>query len=386
MNPNVLYERMSKICKIVRKKGRDDLDGNVVLVMEGDNLLILGHDKFSHIKSSTPIVEGLEDGRAMANAALLRDVSKSFKHDESIEIESRDSGIMINASASVYVESAGDIKDFPILEPLRDKPNIEMTSDMFRFAIKSTSYAAKKTEHPKFAFHAAELSIDNGLVMTCTDSNRLSQVKFGDLVIHAKDQFPILIPVSLLLSALNFTNPRANKSKKAKTSPGGATSENLQDEEVIEVCFNREKVTLRAPLGLLTCAIPKSLFPDWKKALPKEDESTKFIVNKDELLIALKQATATQDKHDGAVLFEVSSNGIKLHRQVGQDYATASIMDLKGPQIKQIFNRFYLEALLKVISSKSVSASISPDGPSIFRGSQDDYHLLVPMTVGGAQE
>jgi len=397
-----LAEAMNRVCKVVKAKARDDILSGILLRLKDGKLKFVASDDVNTIEVVVPTLDydGAKDGDTLANAAILRDVSRSFKAAGEIYISGESAGAVVEASASVYVEAAGRSSEFPALAAVEGPKSFAMEWDEFVRVVATIGYSAKKDRHPKYAFNSAEVSINDGAIsVTCTDSNRLANAT-GKAVIDTHADFP-LVPVKALKASVHFCKPdnppKTRKVKKPlKKDPGiEHLAYHLRDyfmermlKRVTDVSIRTdgEKITIDCPQGKITCNKAGGLFPSWRSVLPDESSMVRFMFDRDKMLVALKQVTATQGRRNSALIFEVGDGMVTLSRQVGVDTASIPVIGSVEGRAKTTLNRHFLTDMLDVVTSTTVSMCVADTGPCTFRGAGGDYHLIVPMTVGGSQD
>jgi len=158
-------------------------------------------------------------------------------------------------------------EDYPVLPDIQESPSVTVSSDDLIKGFSKTVYAVDKDERRPSLSGVLLTNEDNKLLMTGTDSFRLSQIY---LPAHVSQDFKIIIPedsVKAILKTLKSVNP---------------------DNVSIAVSSDKRSAKLSSGNFEILTRLIEEKFPEYKSVFPKEVKH-QFAVNREQLLSIIKQ-------------------------------------------------------------------------------------------------
>jgi DNA polymerase-3 subunit beta len=280
-----------------------------------------------------------------------------------------DRTVVIKAERSDFKLNLPDVLDYPEVDFLDLKQPIVLDSEIIKTIIKETNYAAANTEKRPI-LTGVNFNYDNNLlVVTATDSYRLSkkEIKLRDKV----DSF-------------NFVIPRKSLEELSKILD--MVSEN------VEIYVNPNKVLFKFPNIMFQTRLLEGKYPDTSRIVPT-DFPVIIPFNKEELLAAVERVSLLSPRDR-----DTNYNIIKLTLRSDHVVEISSTNPEVGDALEEItpkgrvvgstlqiaFSSRYLIEALKSFASNDVTISFAGEvRPFVINGPLDIdlLHLILPVRI-----
>lgn len=305
-----------------------------------------------------------ETGRICIPAKKLYDIIREFPIQD-VYIKQRENFWTEITCDRISISLPGlDPKDFPTF-PEGGKEcflsNANLLKDMSEKVIFATSPQESSLNLHGILFEVFFKGDDPFLRMVATDGHRLAIVE--EKIARAREEEQFIVP-------------RRGLSELRRLFNG---------EETIEVKTAENSLKFMSPNGILSVRLLEGQFPDYKHVLPRELEK-KALVNRKELLSALRRAEILASERGEGVKFYLSKNTMELNAGGGDIGNFSEKLDIRydGDDIKIVFNGKYLIDALNVIDTELIRFELrDPESAGLIKPEADEsyIYLVMPMKI-----
>lgn len=284
---------------------------------------------------------------------------------EKINLEKNNYNLVIKTDNYEALIQGLNPDDFPIIPRINNLAgSLKISTDIFRESLARVSSAAQFSEiRPEISCLLMNYQVDN-LKLIATDSFRLAEktIPANQFKSDLNESFKILIPLKTAHELLRILKN------------GGET----------EIFVDANQVLFKTPELEIISRLIDGQYPDYEAIIPK-DIATEVIVNRNELIQALKLAG----------VFTSRSNEVKL--KIGETkkyleiYSADSALGenrylvaikANGPAVNIAFNLKYLLDGLKAYNSNEIIFALNSDNkPSLIKAPDDQsfFYILMPI-------
>jgi len=335
-------------------------------VEKGGNLVLTATDLEVSMRTALK-VESKSTGRIAVPSRLIMDILKTLPEQPvTFTINDETHSIEITSDNGKYKlagESADDFPKFPVLE---GSGNITLPASVISSAIINTSFAIGTDElRPAMTGLYFQMT-DAELRFVATDGNRLVLYKRSDA--HGEKEESFILP----RKALNLL----------KTS--------LPAEDVtVTLEYNRLNAHFSFENLHMICRLIDERFPDYKAAIPV-DSPNKLVVNRNDLLNALRRTIIFSNKSTNQVRFKITGSELQVNAQ-DIDFSNEAnerlACEYEGADMEIGFNARYLIEMLNALDSDEATLSLSEyNRPGILtpkeqNPGEDVLMLLMPIVL-----
>jgi DNA polymerase-3 subunit beta len=255
------------------------------------------------------------------------------------------------------VETAGD---FPVIINNSGLEAVAVKTEDLYFAISHTVFCASKDElRPAMTGVCFEFQ-DNELVLVATDGHRLSTCKMPGVGIDGKK---VIIPSKALNNVIKMAH------------------------DSISISIGKGMMFFDFGNEVISCRLIDYAYPDYKRVFPSQF-NTVVIVDKAELLGALKRVSVYADKTTNQVVLKIKDDTIEMFSQdlsFSSEAKETLRCDQDGQRIKIGFNARYLNEVVAACHTENVcfrfdkpstAVMIEPSG-----GERTFQALLMPILL-----
>jgi DNA polymerase III subunit beta len=335
---------------------------NILLTVKDGSLILTSTNLDIGIKS---IIRGSveSDGELTVQAKLLSDYI-SLLQGGNIELEKKDSDLIIRAGKQETVIKGIEAEEFPIVPDVSDIKGVKLEAKDLKDTLSQVIFAASYEEiRPELSGVYFSVT-DEDLTLVATDSYRLAEkkVKIGK---EGKEIGNInkIIPLRVLQEIVRIIGEGENK---------------------IEVGFSDNQVVFRFKESVVVSRLIEGNYPDYNEIIPKESK-TNVVIDRVELIKAVKAASLFSKSGINDILldFNTKENEIlisAINVQLGESKASMAV-EIKGENNSVVFNFKYLLDGLQNLSGKKIKAELtSGDSPVVLRPESGDYlYLIMPI-------
>jgi DNA polymerase-3 subunit beta len=296
---------------------------------------------------------------------------------ETISFESSKEQLKISTSGFSSTVLGMDSSDFPKIPNsmntanVNEKGLISLPKKEFTKALSQVVFATSFDESRPVLTGVLSLWSKEELVLVATDGFRLSQKKISlDGQNENKKTQKIIIPKNVLNEVSRMGE---------------------EDERIFFDFQEKEKQVLFGSSNIvLTSRLLEGEYPDYEKIIPKSS-TTKVLVDKEELLRAVKLASIFAREAANVVKFKIGKESVKITAESGQSGSQETKIDAKviaeGPEPVEwevAFNYKFVEDFLHSVVGEEVKMEFSTiDKAGVFTDTSDSsyLHLIMPVKV-----
>jgi len=342
---NKLHKALSKTNAIVSKNIDLPVLSCVLVTTTNDQVLLQSTDIEHALTITIPAKVNEEGTVAIPSDVLTRLISNTNKNDETLNFELQDTQGVITNSLSNTTVSTLDHTEFPAI------PHIETDDDtrQFNFSIQdfnnglqTVAFAASHS-NIKPELSSVFINYEAGhLYFVCTDGFRLIEKVFR--VDLGAEDFSLLLPVkSAAIISKVFDSVETDN---------------------VDFFVTDNQLAIQANNIYFTCRLVSGSFPDYKRLIPKEKE-TSAVMLKDDIAQVLKLSNIFSNEfHEVLLNIDPKSKLCELtsSNQTTGTNQTNIPAALEGDSISVKFNHRYIAECLPSISTDSLELSFTDPG------------------------
>jgi len=344
---------------IIASKNAYSIMSNVYLEVQDSRLFIRATDAKVGFETEIPISDA-ESGSLTVFCDKLLAITNSIpegdmlfnQHESNIEIKPLSKKIRFTLKTI-----AGD--KFPEIPRIEENQYFTLQAHDLRTMISQTIFSVSNDE-TRFFMNGIflEKQPDGSLAMVATDGRRLAFISTQEADIP--DFQSAIIPPKVLSVLL----------KRAS------------DEGQILMAVNEKNVFFRFGSYYLTSYLIEGKFPNYQKVIPK-DQKFKFVVEKDELLSALRRVALFVEKSN-KVIFNISSSSLVLESEETELGAAREELacEYEGNDVIIFLSLKYLEDPLKAMDSDKIAIEFNDPTRAITlrpEPASNYFHVIMPM-------
>jgi DNA polymerase-3 subunit beta len=308
------------------------------------------------------------DGATTVPAKLLTDLVTALPGGSKVELETGANETLHLTAGPFQSHLKGiDAEEFPSIQAVGERPTTRIAQDVLKQALEETAFAAATDEARPILTGVLWRFDGDSVTFAAADNYRI-----------AVKTIPILDPVSEMSVVI----------------PARALTELMrilgETDEPIDVILaqSRNQVLFHLqgdqPIDLVSRLIDGQ-FPNYQSVLPKA-HTTRAILDREELLRAVRPAALIAHESANIVKLQISSNGesgivVSANAEIG-DHVGQVEADVEGDGTSIAFNAKYLADVLEKVTAEQFALELQgPLAPGVFKPVGDDRYVHVVMPV-----
>lgn len=355
--------------RVVSSKNTLPILDYFLLDLKGDVLTVTASDLETTLVGEVIVEKVEKEGVIAAPVKLMLDLLKEFS-EQPLTIEANEDTWEIkvswlSGSLSIPGTSGLSYPELPELD--EDKKDITLDVDVLINGINRTIFATADDEL-RPVMNGVYINIEpNMSTFVATDAHKLvkytAEGDYGD--VKASFILPKK-PVNLLKGVL------------------------IREDEPIKVSFDSKNVIFHLKNNLLVCRQIEGNYPNYNAVIP-EANPNKVIVDRMELLNAIKRVAVCSNQSTNLIKFDIESNNITLTAQ-DLDYSVSAneavTSSYEGDQIMIGFKSTFLVEILSNLETPSILIELADSTRAgVYKPIYDDEQttttlmLLMPMMI-----
>ncbi|SMP12134.1 DNA polymerase III, beta subunit [Desulfurobacterium pacificum] len=360
INRNTIREAVKNVATAADKRGNIPILSNVLLEAE-DNSLRLTATNLEVGISTLISCETVESGKTTVNALKLSKLVASLTGEE-LELETDDSKLIVRSVNSRFSLATLPPEEFPEVE-LPEKYNVKLLTSELDKAIKKVSYAVSRDEARYILTGVYLKSFGDKIHAVATDGHRLALYEIK----AEAEEFSAIVP-------------RRSLSELKKL---------LRESEETEMLLSENKLYFRIGDTVMWTSIIEGEYPDYLAVIP-EDNPLKCVVDRDEIVNALKEVSVIYDKEEvRAVILNFTPGNLKLtakkvELESGEEAEVNVPVEYNGEEFEITFNVNYLLEAVSSYDAESVKILMDqPISPVLITSDEEPElkNVIMPMKV-----
>ena len=364
MKIKVTQEKLSKALNIVSRTAV----GKATLPILNNVLIRVNKKKVSLITTNLDMavidflpVSSSEDGVMTVPAKLLAEFINNLPKGENIEIESKDTKLIISTKKYSSTLNGTPADDFPEIPEIDEKSAVvyKINIDDFKNSLNQVLIASSNDLTRPALTGVYFNTFDHTLAIAATDGYRLAEKKLIDKV---ESEVKAIVPAASLQEVLRSIS---------------------DDTEEIEISFNEDLVRFRFGETEIVSKLIDASFPDYQKLIPK-DNNIEAKLEREELIRITKLAALFSKTVGGSIICETikpDTFSVKsIANEFGENDSKLETEVDKSGKIN-LNSRFLLDAL-NALEEKEISFCFSDKiAPVLLKNTKDKKytHIIMPL-------
>ena len=357
---SVLLKEIAIANEIIISKNAISILSNIYLEARDGNVKIKATDKNVHFETKVP-VEVIREGSVTVYGDKFLGILNSIPDGE-IEFEQIDNKISIKTAvkkAKFLLKSIASDK-FPEFV-VSGENFFEIPIGDFKDMIRETVFAISDDETRFFMNGVFFEKAEKKFVMVATDGRRLAYIS-KDAVTSIEDFPGVIVPPKIL----NIVLKRAGDEGMAKIS--------ITDKTIF-IQFGSYMLS--------SLLIADGQFPNYRRVIP-ESQVNKFIVNRQEVLDALRRVSLLVEQKSHRIYLGLSSGTASIYceeNDIGNAHEEISCK-YEGEEVSIALNYRYIEEPFKVMNDEEISILFTDPNKTITImpiPEKDFFHIVMPM-------
>jgi DNA polymerase III subunit beta len=359
---NLLQKEISFAQEVIASKSSISVLSNVYLEATNETLLIKATDIKVNFETIMPI-NVIESGISTIFCDKLLGILTSMPEGE-IEIEQVETRIVIKPvfkkiRFQLKSISAEKFPEFPIID---EKSIFSIPIKDFKEMIINTIFAVSDDETRYFMNGVYIEKSESSIIMVATDGKRLAYTK-KPVEQNIKDFKSAIIPPKILSIILRHAG----------------------DQNPIDLAISEKNIFVHFGNYRLSSVLIEGQFPNYQRVIP-ESQKYSIIVNRNELIDALKRVSILVEQKSRRTLFSISKNSISLSTEEGEIGNAKEEISCRyeGPDLIMALNYKYIEEPLKSMDDEEINIDFTEPTRAITICSiekKDFFHIIMPMQL-----
>lgn len=291
--------------------------------------------------------------------AILRE-----SNDESISLETDESGIRVRGARSKYRLPLNDPDEFPAVAGFDEEKYHVVPTRLFREMVKRTVFATDP-ESSRYALGGVLLEMtQSDVIAVGTDGRRLARMQGTGESIggHETNGSTTIVPtraIQLMERALS------------------------DKDETVDVAARNNDLLLRTSKAVIYSRLVEGRYPNWRQVLPQRDDAIQLDIAVGPLFAALRQAAIVTDHESRGVDFTFADGTLKLEAstaEIGESQIELPIA-YDGEPITLTMDHRYLADFCKVLDNETnIIMEIQSGASPALLSTDDGYqYVIMPM-------
>jgi len=351
---------VSKVQKISAKNVSLPILENVLLIADGNNLIMRATNLHVGVEVSVP-VKVKKEGAVAVNLSVFANIISSIKNETNIELMLEDQTLSIITDYSQMELKTFSYEDFPTLPHPKEELFFNINIEDFINGIRSVMYSASQSDIKPEISSVYIYNQEGNLTFVSTDSFRLAEKK---IEVKGLEDFPgVIVPIR-------------NIQECVKVFSG--------DNKEVKLIIEKNQLTIISSDTYFTSRIVDGNYPDYQQIIPQSFQ-TEAILLKEDLIQTLKLVNVFSNTFNQVSLNTIAKEG-KLsissrNTDIGENKSKIDAA-ISGSDVETFVNHRYISDIFSSISSDSISFSfLEKNKPFVVRGVGDTsfLYLIMPM-------
>ncbi len=302
-----------------------------------------------------------EEGSITVPAKKFADIIKELPQDETV-ISVKKNNIVTIESKKLYFKIIGLPKDeFPKLPSFKDNDSLVIDQGVLKNMLTMTSFAISHDE-TRYVLNGIYFIVKNSILrLVATDGRRLAMME-KNIDVPKNLEKKVVIPAKTIQELLRIIKEAGN----------------------IKINFGDNQIAFDQEDTIIISRLIDGEFPNYEQVIPKENKE-KFIVKKDELILAAKRASLLTTQDSLAIKMDILKDRLIISKSspdIGESREELPA-EYKGNEFSIGFNPVFIIDVLKNMQEEFVKFEFTaPDKPAVLRTENNYTYVLMPMQLG----
>lgn len=363
-NRDQLFHAFQMVAPVVPARAANEILLNVKMEVS-DGMAVLSATNYEiGIRVGVSGLEVAEPGQAILPKDRFGQIVKELA-DESLLLETDDSGLHLKGQHSKFHFPSADPLDFPPVPGFDVEKYHQIEARLFREMIRRTAFSTDTSEAQRFALGGVLLEFsEDHITAVGTDSRRMAIVEGAAKAInehHVADALTI-VPTSAMMVI-----------ERALAEAEGDC----------KVAINDNFVLVHTDQATINARLLEGRFPTWRNVLPDAADAVRLTIPVGPLHTSVRQAAVVADKESDGVDLQFSTGDLTLHAESsGHGDGTVQMpVSYEGPELTIRLNHKYLTEFFRVLASDATVQLSLVDGESAALFSTEDGYRYIVMPL-----
>ncbi len=363
MHREDLLKPLQAVQGVVERRQTLPILANILLIIDSGQLSVTATDMELELVASTELPDA-EAGEVTVPARKLVDICRSLPADAEIRLEVDGEQVQVRSGRSRFRLTTLPAVDYPSSDRLTGELRVTVKEGELRRLLELTHFAMAHQD-VRYYLNGLLLDIGEGLLRAvATDGHRLAIAE---------------IPVQTGDAARQVIVPRKGISELLRLLGNG------DEEVIIEVGSNAIQIAL--PEVRLTSKLIDGKFPDYRRVVPKGEDSDKTVVVDRELVRqALTRAAILSNDKYRAVRLCLEPNVLRVVANNPEQEEAEDEVEVAyaGEALEIGFNVSYLIDALTALPSEEAEIHLGDSSSSCLitpKGEGDCQYVVMPMRL-----
>ena len=360
---DTLLKPLQFVSGVVERKQTHAVLANVLIILEKGELSFTCSDSELEAIARIKIEGSFEDGEITVPAKKFTDICKSLPAGAVIDTSLNESKFLIKSGRSRFNLTTLPANEFPNIEEKAGLVNFNISRNTLCQLLEKTAFAMA-VQDVRYYLNGMLMEIRDGrILVVATDGHRLA-LSATDNALSVETPKQVIIP------------------RKGVMEIARIFSEGMEE---VAVNISSNHIRIHTDDICFTSKLVDGRYPDYERVIPP-DGQVNFVVNREELKLALQRAAILSNEKYRGVRVYLSPNSMLIKTNNPEQEAAEEqvFIDYEGEEMELGFNVNYLLDVLNVMKSEEVHFSIA-DGKhtSIIRSSETDetVYIVMPMKM-----
>ncbi len=363
MHRENLLKPLQAVQGVVERRQTLPILANFLLTIDGGQLSVTATDMELELVASTELPDA-EAGEVTVPARKLVDICRSLPADAEIRLEVDGERALIRSGRSRFKLTTLPAVDYPSSDSLTGELRVTVKEGQLRRLLELTHFAMAHQD-VRYYLNGLLLDIGEGLLRAvATDGHRLAIAE---------------IPVQTGDAARQVIVPRKGISELLRLLGNG------DEEVIIEVGSNAIQIAL--PEVRLTSKLIDGKFPDYRRVVPKGEDSDKtVVVDRERVRQALARAAILSNDKYRAVRLCLEANVLRVVANNPEQEEAEDEVEVayEGEGLEIGFNVSYLIDALTALPGEEAEIHLGDSSSSCLitpKGEGDCQYVVMPMRL-----
>ncbi|MEE9294301.1 MAG: DNA polymerase III subunit beta [Phycisphaerae bacterium] len=363
MHRENLLKPLQAVQGVVERRQTLPILANFLLTIDGGQLSVTATDMELELVASTELPDA-EAGEVTVPARKLVDICRSLPADAEIRLEVDGERALIRSGRSRFTLMTLPAVDYPSSDSLTGELRVTVKEGQLRRLLELTHFAMAHQD-VRYYLNGLLLDIGEGLLRAvATDGHRLAIAE---------------IPVQTGDAARQVIVPRKGISELLRLLGNG------DEEVIIEVGSNAIQIAL--PEVRLTSKLIDGKFPDYRRVVPKGEDSDKtVVVDRERVRQALARAAILSNDKYRAVRLCLEANVLRVVANNPEQEEAEDEVEVayEGEGLEIGFNVSYLIDALTALPGEEAEIHLGDSSSSCLitpKGEGDCQYVVMPMRL-----
>jgi DNA polymerase-3 subunit beta len=363
MHRENLLKPLQAVQGVVERRQTLPILANFLLTIDGGQLSVTATDMELELVASTELPDA-EASEVTVPARKLVDICRSLPADAEIRLEVDGERVLIRSGRSRFTLTTLPAVDYPSSDSLTGELRVTVKEGQLRRLLELTHFAMAHQD-VRYYLNGLLLDIGEGLLRAvATDGHRLAIAE---------------IPVQTGDAARQVIVPRKGISELLRLLGNG------DEEVIIDVGSNAIQIAL--PEVRLTSKLIDGKFPDYRRVVPKGEDSDKtVVVDRERVRQALARAAILSNDKYRAVRLCLEPNVLRVVANNPEQEEAEDEVEVayEGEGLEIGFNVSYLIDALTALPGKEAEIHLGDSSSSCLitpKGEGDCQYVVMPMRL-----